>query len=182
MSVKAIDPLPAERTARHALRVILRGEAARAFARAAVRVIAGALRASKAILESRDQRELLATLQRLRDLGNTVIVVEHDEDAIRLADHVVACDPRLARVELHDGRHRLHRYDLATGAKQLVFDTPGLWSIADHRGDTWLLARALGNTQIEIYQYEVATKKLCAMLRRGLPSGRNAATSCRART
>src|SRR5690606_2677572 len=37
----------------------------------------------------RDNEPLLATLTRLRDLGNTVIVLEHDEDAIRLADHIV---------------------------------------------------------------------------------------------
>jgi excinuclease ABC subunit A len=40
-------------------------------------------------LHQRDNARLLETLRRLRDLGNTVIVVEHDEDAIRAADHVV---------------------------------------------------------------------------------------------
>ncbi len=40
-------------------------------------------------LHQRDNNRLLETLQRLRDLGNTVIVVEHDEDAIRTADHLV---------------------------------------------------------------------------------------------
>lgn len=44
-------------------------------------------------LHQRDNDRLLATLQRLRDLGNTVIVVEHDEDAIRTADHVVDMGP-----------------------------------------------------------------------------------------
>lgn len=44
-------------------------------------------------LHQRDNDRLLATLTRLRDLGNTVIVVEHDEDAIRLADHVVDVGP-----------------------------------------------------------------------------------------
>ena len=39
-------------------------------------------------LHQRDNDRLLATLKRLRDLGNTVIVVEHDEDAIRTADHM----------------------------------------------------------------------------------------------
>src|SRR5699024_8130529 len=38
-------------------------------------------------------RRLLNTLERLRDLGNTVIVVEHDEDAIREADHIVDIGP-----------------------------------------------------------------------------------------
>ncbi|MGV8996042.1 MAG: excinuclease ABC subunit UvrA [Parvibaculaceae bacterium] len=44
-------------------------------------------------LHQRDNDRLLDTLKRLRDLGNTVIVVEHDEDAIRMADHVVDIGP-----------------------------------------------------------------------------------------
>ncbi len=44
-------------------------------------------------LHQRDNERLLDTLRRLRDLGNTVIVVEHDEDAIRTADHVVDIGP-----------------------------------------------------------------------------------------
>src|SRR3982075_1236405 len=44
-------------------------------------------------LHQRDNARLLETLKRLRDLGNTVIVVEHDEDAIRVADHVVDVGP-----------------------------------------------------------------------------------------
>jgi excinuclease ABC subunit A len=44
-------------------------------------------------LHQRDNTRLLATLQRLRDLGNTVIVVEHDEEAILAADHVIDLGP-----------------------------------------------------------------------------------------
>ena len=44
-------------------------------------------------LHQRDNERLLATLTRLRDLGNTVIVVEHDEDAIRSADHILDIGP-----------------------------------------------------------------------------------------
>ena len=44
-------------------------------------------------LHQRDNARLLATLHRLRDLGNTVIVVEHDEEAIRSADHVIDLGP-----------------------------------------------------------------------------------------
>ena len=44
-------------------------------------------------LHQRDNKRLIETLQRLRDLGNTVIVVEHDEDTIRVADHVVDIGP-----------------------------------------------------------------------------------------
>ena len=44
-------------------------------------------------LHQRDNDRLLATLVRLRDLGNTVLVVEHDEDSIRLADYVIDMGP-----------------------------------------------------------------------------------------
>jgi len=44
-------------------------------------------------LHQRDNERLLKTLTHLRDIGNTVIVVEHDEDAIRLADHVIDIGP-----------------------------------------------------------------------------------------
>jgi excinuclease ABC subunit A len=44
-------------------------------------------------LHQRDNRRLLATLEKLRDLGNTLIVVEHDEETIRAADHVIDVGP-----------------------------------------------------------------------------------------
>jgi excinuclease ABC subunit A len=44
-------------------------------------------------LHPRDNDQLLATLQRLRDMGNTVVVVEHDEETIRAADHVIDFGP-----------------------------------------------------------------------------------------
>ena len=40
-------------------------------------------------LHQKDNRQLIETLFRLRDLGNTVIVVEHDEEAIKNADHII---------------------------------------------------------------------------------------------
>jgi excinuclease ABC subunit A len=48
-------------------------------------------------LHQRDNERLLATLRGLRDLGNTVIVVEHDEDTIEAADHVIDLGPRAGR-------------------------------------------------------------------------------------
>ncbi|HVH20205.1 MAG TPA: excinuclease ABC subunit UvrA, partial [Myxococcota bacterium] len=44
-------------------------------------------------LHQRDNRKLLSTLERMRDIGNTVVVVEHDEDTIRAADHVIDFGP-----------------------------------------------------------------------------------------
>jgi excinuclease ABC subunit A len=52
-------------------------------------------------LHQRDNQRLLNTLTHLRDLGNTVIVVEHDEEAIRAADHIVDIGPGAG---LHGGR------------------------------------------------------------------------------
>ncbi|MCV2359908.1 excinuclease ABC subunit UvrA [Paucibacter sp. TC2R-5] len=52
-------------------------------------------------LHQRDNDRLIATLRRLRDLGNTVIVVEHDEDAIRAADYVLDLGPGAG---VHGGR------------------------------------------------------------------------------
>ena len=49
-------------------------------------------------LHQRDNQRLLGTLKGLRDLGNTVIVVEHDEDTIRAADHVIDLGPRAGRL------------------------------------------------------------------------------------
>ncbi len=52
-------------------------------------------------LHQRDNARLLATLERLRELGNTVIVVEHDEETIRAADHIVDMGPGAGE---HGGR------------------------------------------------------------------------------
>ncbi|MHB1716582.1 MAG: excinuclease ABC subunit UvrA [Acidimicrobiales bacterium] len=52
-------------------------------------------------LHQRDNQRLIGTLLRLRDLGNTVIVVEHDEETIRVADHVVDIGPGAGE---HGGR------------------------------------------------------------------------------
>jgi excinuclease ABC subunit A len=52
-------------------------------------------------LHQRDNQRLIETLVRLRDLGNTVIVVEHDEDTIRSADHIVDIGPGAGE---HGGR------------------------------------------------------------------------------
>ncbi|MFN9376705.1 MAG: excinuclease ABC subunit UvrA [Novosphingobium sp.] len=66
-------------------------------------------------LHQRDNDMLLITLKRLRDLGNTVIVVEHDEDAIRAADHVVDLGPGAG---VHGGEI------VAQGTLQDILDAP----------------------------------------------------------
>jgi excinuclease ABC subunit A len=58
-------------------------------------------------LHQRDNERLLETLKHLRDLGNTVIVVEHDEDAVRTADYVVDIGPGAG---VHGGEDRCRRH------------------------------------------------------------------------
>jgi excinuclease ABC subunit A len=66
-------------------------------------------------LHQRDNKRLLSTLNRLRDLGNTVIVVEHDEEAIRAADFIVDIGP---------GAGELGGEVLASGTLQDILDCP----------------------------------------------------------
>ncbi|MEX6634248.1 excinuclease ABC subunit UvrA [Hyphococcus lacteus] len=67
-------------------------------------------------LHQRDNERLLETLRHLRDLGNSVIVVEHDEDAIRTADHVVDIGPGAG---IHGGEI------VAQGAVKDIMNTKG---------------------------------------------------------
>ena len=60
-------------------------------------------------LHQRDNARLLATLERLRDLGNTVIVVEHDEETMRAADHIVDMGTGRGRARRARGRRRARR-------------------------------------------------------------------------
>ena len=64
-------------------------------------------------LHQRDNERLLNTLVRLRDLGNTVIVVEHDEDAIKAADHIIDIGPGAG---IHGGQI------VAAGTAQQIID------------------------------------------------------------
>ncbi|MGF1899703.1 excinuclease ABC subunit UvrA [Aliivibrio sifiae] len=66
-------------------------------------------------LHQRDNERLLKTLNHLRDLGNTVIVVEHDEDAIRSADHIIDIGPGAG---IHGG------HIVAEGDYQAIISNP----------------------------------------------------------
>ncbi|TMP39142.1 excinuclease ABC subunit UvrA [Pseudoalteromonas citrea] len=66
-------------------------------------------------LHQRDNDRLLSTLTHLRDLGNTVIVVEHDEDAIRAADHIIDIGPGAG---VHGG------YVIAQGNRDDILKNP----------------------------------------------------------
>jgi len=77
-------------------------------------------------LHQRDNARLLATLRELRDLGNTVLVVEHDEETIRAADYVVDLGPRAGR---HGGEV------VATGALADVLRHPDSLTARYMRGE-----------------------------------------------
>ena len=87
-------------------------------------------------LHQRDNDMLLATLQRLRDLGNTVIVVEHDEDAIRTADHVVDLGPGAG------ADHRTGELALAGAEVALERHEPGAPRVGDAE-------RGVGRAKVE---------------------------------
>ena len=72
-------------------------------------------------LHQRDNERLLKTLKHLRDLGNTVIVVEHDEDAIREADYIVDIGPAAG---VHGGQVVAAGNLQAILKKQRVYDRP----------------------------------------------------------
>ncbi|WP_164311440.1 hypothetical protein, partial [Streptococcus pneumoniae] len=67
-------------------------------------------------LHQRDNDRLLSTLIQLRDLGNTVVVVEHDEDAIRQADYIIDIG---VGAGVHGGRV------VASGSAEQVANTTG---------------------------------------------------------
>ena len=67
-------------------------------------------------LHQRDNDMLLATMKRLRDLGNTLLVVEHDEDTMRAADYIVDIGPGAG---VHGGQV------VAAGTAEEVMNTPG---------------------------------------------------------
>ena len=67
-------------------------------------------------LHQRDNDKLLATLQNLRDLGNTLLVVEHDEDTMRAADYIVDVGPGAG---VHGGQI------VACGTAEEIMNTPG---------------------------------------------------------
>ena len=115
-----------------------------------------------------------------RDVGGAenpgVYLLDPNGGALRVVQHTpkvqtslqfIADDSKSLYFKANDieaTSYAMYRYDLATSKKELVFDTAGLWSIADHRGDSWLMVKELGSSQVEVYQYDVAGKKLTPLL------------------
>ena len=72
-------------------------------------------------LHQRDNERLIGTLRHLRDLGNSVLVVEHDEDTIRAADHVIDMGPGAG---VHGGRVIAQGTPDEVAANRRVADRP----------------------------------------------------------
>jgi len=84
-------------------------------------------------LHQRDNQRLISALERLRDLGNTVLVVEHDEDTIRKADYVLDLGP---------GAGKNGGYLIADGTPQQVMDNPASLTGQYLAGKIEIVARA----------------------------------------
>jgi len=84
-------------------------------------------------LHQRDNNRLIEALEKLRDLGNTVLVVEHDEETIRHADYVLDLGP---------GAGRLGGYVVAEGTPEQIMATPGSLTGRYLSGQATMLQRA----------------------------------------
>ncbi len=98
--------------------------------------------------------------------GGPLALVQHTPK-VQTALEFVSDDSKSLYFHANDidpDSYAIYRWDIKAGKRELVFDQKGLWEVADHQGDNWLLAKALGSSQIEIYQYEVKSKKLTPLL------------------
>ena len=109
-------------------------------------------------LHQRDNRRLLQTLQRLRDLGNTVLVVEHDEETMRLADHIIDMGPAAGVhggeiVAQGDADHIANTKNSLTGdylSGRLSVGVDGPKGRRNGNGKSITITRACGNNLKEI--------------------------------
>lgn len=94
--------------------------------------------------------------------GGALREIQHTKK-VRTSLMYVADDSRSLVYRANDidpASYAMYRYDIATKKKEKLFDTPGLWSIEDHKGDRWLMVKAVGEDHMEVFVYDVATKKL----------------------
>ena len=115
-----------------------------------------------------------------RDVGGQenpgLYLLSLEGGALRLVQHTpkvqtflqfISDDSRTLYFRANDidpASYAIYRFDVRSGKRELVFDTPGLWTVLDHRGGKWLMMKALGSTKLEIYEYELASKKLTPLL------------------
>jgi dipeptidyl aminopeptidase/acylaminoacyl peptidase len=98
--------------------------------------------------------------------GGALEVVQHTKKVQTFFEHVTADDKAIVfrANDVDPASFALYRYDIATKQRERVFDTPGLWQISDHRGDTWLLKKLNGTQHHELFLFDPKTKKLSPLL------------------
>jgi len=101
--------------------------------------------------------------------GGPLKVVQHTPK-VQTQLQYISDDSKSLYIRANDkdpASYAIYRYDLATEKRTTLFDDKGLWEIADHKGDTWLLVKELGSTQQEIYEYDLPARKLTPILGQG---------------
>src|SRR5262249_23043066 len=98
--------------------------------------------------------------------GGALEVIQH-APKVQTSLQFIADDSKTLYFRANDiaaDSYALYRYDLAAKKFELVFDQPGLWAIADHRGTQWLLSNQIGEAHNEVFLYDVPTKKLTPVI------------------
>ncbi len=98
--------------------------------------------------------------------GGALTLVQHTPK-VQTFHELVADDSKSIYFRANDiaaDSFAIYRWDVATQKKEKVFDQPGLWSIADHKGTEWILVKTIGNTVNEVYTYDLTTKTLTPLL------------------
>ncbi len=101
--------------------------------------------------------------------GGKLRVIQHTPK-VQAALQFVSDDSKSLYFRANDiepASYAIYRWDVTAAKRELVFDTPGLWHVEDHRGDRWLMIKQLGNTQVEVFEYAVTTKQLTPLLGQG---------------
>jgi dipeptidyl aminopeptidase/acylaminoacyl peptidase len=101
--------------------------------------------------------------------GGPLREIQHRE-GVQTAAQRLSRDGRFLYFRANDRRpdaYAIYRYELATGARELVLDEPGLWSVRDERGGRLLLARATGALTSEWFEWDLAGRTLAPLLGQG---------------
>jgi protease II len=102
----------------------------------------------------------------MRPNGGPLEVVQH-RPKVQTSLMFIADDSKSLYFRANDlapDSYAIYRYDIAERTYDLVFDKPGLWSIADRKGTQWLMVNQLGNAQNEVFTYDTTTKLLAPVL------------------
>jgi dipeptidyl aminopeptidase/acylaminoacyl peptidase len=101
--------------------------------------------------------------------GGALVEIQH-LPGVQTAAQLLARDGQALYFRANDRKpdaYAVYRYDLATGARELVLDQPGLWSVHDERGGKLLLQKATGAVTSEWFEWDVAARTLAPLLGQG---------------